>query len=192
MLLLCDEPQTDTDDYLNPATEPLDPGPQLTLPDTDLTSPNPSEHFHLSQAAFLGPPSPKTLRVQGKIHELTVTILIDLGSSHNIMQSWVVEFLKLPIVVINPFSVIVGNGASIQCSGSCASSHCQPDVPYTIFHSSNSWGRPCVGCTVAADPRCLSLGPKYSFYPIYLSKHPNSTHWLTLQHTHTYHISSVQ
>ncbi|XP_050895185.1 uncharacterized protein LOC127101785 [Lathyrus oleraceus] len=78
-----------------------------------------AEHFQLSQAALLGPPSPKTLRVNGHIKELGVTILIDSGSSHNIMQPRIVEFLGIPVVAHTPFSVIVGNGDSIQCNGCC-------------------------------------------------------------------------
>lgn len=42
------------------------------------------------------------------------------------MQPRIVKFLALPMVVLPPFSVIVGNGDSIQCSGSC------PDVKVTL------------------------------------------------------------
>lgn len=44
-------------------------------------------------------------------------ILIDSGSSHNIMQPRVDEFLKFPMVAITLFSVVKGNGDSITCSG---------------------------------------------------------------------------
>lgn len=98
---------------------PPDPGP-TPLPQTQTVDPPiDGAHFQLSQAALIGPPSPKTLRVQGQIHELLVTVLIDSGSSHNIMQPRVAEFLQLPVVAMTPFSVIVGNGDSIVCSGSC-------------------------------------------------------------------------
>lgn len=85
-------------------------------------------HFQLSKAALLGPPSPRTLLVHGRIHELHVTFLIDSGSSHNIMQPHIAELLGLPVIALNPFSVIVGNGESINCSGSCQ------DVPVTLFN----------------------------------------------------------
>lgn len=42
------------------------------------------------------------------------------------MQPRVAEFLHLPIVAIAPFSIVVGNGASIQCAGCC------PDVQVQI------------------------------------------------------------
>lgn len=78
-------------------------------------------HFHRSQAAFSGILSPRTLRVQGKIHELTVTVLVDSWSSHNIIQPRIAKILHLPVVPLTPFSVMVGNGETIKCSGSCDS-----------------------------------------------------------------------
>lgn len=85
-----------------------------------------SEQFHLSHAALGGQPSPRTLQLQGTIQHLIVTILIYSGSSHNILQPRIVEFLGLPILALNPFSVLVGNGDLIRCAGSCA------DVPLTL------------------------------------------------------------
>lgn len=71
--------------------------------------------------------------MHGVVKELTITVLIDSGSSHNIMQPWIAEFLNLPMVALNPFSVVVGNGETIQCSGQC------PDVPMQLagelFHT---------------------------------------------------------
>ncbi|MCI75639.1 retrotransposon-derived protein PEG10-like, partial [Trifolium medium] len=73
--VLADSGQT-TEDLLDPGeVSGGDPSPT-----TD------GEHFQLSTAALRGPPSPRTLRVEGRINELQVTILIDSGSSHNIMQ----------------------------------------------------------------------------------------------------------
>lgn len=74
----------------------------------------------------MGPSSSQTLCTQGLIHELAVSVLIDSGSSHNIIQPRIAEFLNLPMVAIKPFSVFVGNGQTIQCSGSCL------DVPVTL------------------------------------------------------------
>lgn len=53
-------------------------------------------------------------------------MLIDSGSSHNIIQPRIAEFLGLPIVAIKPFLVFVGNGQTIQYSGSCL------DVPVNL------------------------------------------------------------
>jgi len=42
-------------------------------------------HFHLSPQALTGTISPKTLKFTGLIHNLPVTVLIESGSSHNIL-----------------------------------------------------------------------------------------------------------
>lgn len=76
-----------------------------------------SDHFHLSPAYFKGTHSPRTLRVAGRIKELDVTILVDSGSSHNIIQPRIAKFLGVPVVAISPFSVMVGSGNTIQCLG---------------------------------------------------------------------------
>lgn len=77
------------------------------------------EHFPLSHIALTSLLSPKTLWVQGNIYELEVTILINLGSTHNILQPRVDEFFGLAVVDHTPFSVIVGNGEFIQCIICC-------------------------------------------------------------------------
>lgn len=101
--------------------------PSLLEPDPGSEdSPPLCEHFQLSRTALVGSLTPKTLRVQGMVRELVVTILIDSGSSHNIMQPRIAEFLQFPITAIAPFSVIVGNDQSITCAGSCS------DVPVKL------------------------------------------------------------
>lgn len=120
-----DSPEPDSEHLNDDAVASLLlPVPQPLSP-SESSSP-PAEHFQLSQAALIGPPSPRTLHVQGRVGELEVTILIDSGSSHNIMQPRIAEFLNLPMVAINPFSVVVGNGQSITCSGFCS------DVPVKL------------------------------------------------------------
>jgi len=51
---------------------------------------------------------------------LQVTVLVDSDSSHNIIQPHVADILKLPVEAFTPFSVIVGNGQSIECQGYCS------------------------------------------------------------------------
>ena len=119
-------PTSDTEHQMVESCPLLSPAPMSPPSSPDSSSPAAAEHFQLSQAALVGPPSPRTLRVQGRVGELEVTVLIDSGSSHNIMQPRVAEFLGLPMVVIKPFSVVVGNGDSITCSGFCA------DVPVNL------------------------------------------------------------
>jgi len=78
-------------------------------------------HFHLSPQALSGNPSPKTLKFTRLIHNLPITVLVDSDSSHNILQPRIAHHLHLPIKPTPPFFVIVGNGAFINCQGSCPS-----------------------------------------------------------------------
>ena len=91
---------------------PLLPSPMFTHSDSSDLMP-----FHLSIDAILGSPSPRTLCLYGLIHEHSISVLVDLESSHNIIQPRVTQFLSLPVVALLPFSVLVGNGDSLQCSG---------------------------------------------------------------------------
>jgi len=61
--------------------------------------------------------SPKTLKFQDLIHNFPVIMLIDSGSSHNILQPRIAKHLHLPIQPNPPFKVMVGNGAFITCQG---------------------------------------------------------------------------
>ena len=86
-------------------------------------------HFHISPQAISGTISPKTLKFIGLIHNLPVTVLIDSGSSHNILQPRIAHHLHLAISPSPPLSVMVGNGAFIQCQGLC------PSVDISLQHS---------------------------------------------------------
>ncbi|KAK4400825.1 Retrovirus-related Pol polyprotein from transposon.6 [Sesamum angolense] len=55
----------------------------------------------------------------GCIHEHIVTILVDSGSSHNIVQSRFAVFLGLPVMSLVSFSIMVGNGEALHCSCVC-------------------------------------------------------------------------
>jgi hypothetical protein len=89
-------------------------------------------YFHLSPQALTGQPSPRTLKFYGKLYGLPVSVLIDTENTHNILQSRIANHLHMPHTPIPKFSVMVGNGSRIQCSGFC------PNVPLalqnTTFH----------------------------------------------------------
>lgn len=103
--------------------------PNPPIPTTILNTPRPTsppnhpspqqEHFHLSMHAVTRQPSPKTFRFTRSILGHQVAVLIDSGSSHNIMQPRTAHFLSLPINPIESFAVLVGNGAYLHCSGMC-------------------------------------------------------------------------
>jgi hypothetical protein len=112
------------------ATEPPDPTSppppsDLLLPPTafppEPTTPTSLEPelFQLSLQAVTGQPSPRTLRFVATIHGHPLTILVDSGSSHNIIQPQIATFLRLPIQPMSSFTVMVGNGDHLNCTGLC-------------------------------------------------------------------------
>nr|KYP43838.1 Retrotransposable element Tf2 [Cajanus cajan] len=107
LLLLCEE-ETDTCPFLID-TPPADSPSQNTM----------GSHFHLSTSALTGQPSAQTLKFQGTIYGQRVIILVDTGSSHNIIQPRMVQYLNLHPVPTQPFKVMVGNGAYISCTTVC-------------------------------------------------------------------------
>ncbi|XP_058775591.1 uncharacterized protein LOC131649859 [Vicia villosa] len=83
--------------------------------DTDLND----TYFQLSPQAVTGQFSPHILKFKGSIAGLPVMVLVDTGSTHNIMQPRIAHHLNLQTTPINQFSVMVGNGSHLQCEGIC-------------------------------------------------------------------------
>ncbi|XP_057452390.1 uncharacterized protein LOC130744215 [Lotus japonicus] len=116
-LLMCDD--TEDDDLLS----------------EDLAAdPTPPTFLHLSAHAFQGLPNPKTLTFQGAVLGHTVSVLVDTGSTHNVMPPRLARFLRLPTKPVPRFHVMVGNGNHIDCTSYC------PDIALTLegtlFHVS--------------------------------------------------------
>ena len=90
-----------------------------------LTQIHPLTHPHyptpMTLSIFISPlkPSQNSIPSNPKIHNLPITVLIDSGSSHNILQTRIANHLHLPIKPTPPFSVMVGNNAFINCQGLC-------------------------------------------------------------------------
>ncbi|GAU18789.1 hypothetical protein TSUD_80780 [Trifolium subterraneum] len=107
--------------------EPLDHNENSSDPENTNTTEEAAEtYFQLSPHALTGQFSPQTLKFKGLIHGLSVTVLIDTGSTHNILQPRIATHLQIQSLPIPSFSVMVGNGSHIQCSGLCK------DVPITL------------------------------------------------------------
>lgn len=106
----------------DPTINEDNPPPPLT-PDTPSID---SINFQLSPQALTGQPSPQTLKFKGIIAGLIVAVLVDSGSSHNILQPRIATHLNLPITPTPQFSVMVGNGDHIHCTGFC------PAVPLSL------------------------------------------------------------
>nr|KYP31052.1 Retrovirus-related Pol polyprotein from transposon 17.6 [Cajanus cajan] len=119
LLLLCDE----------------EPNPGLEIADQlqdqlETEQVSPAIHFQLSSHALTGSPSSQTLKFRGHIQGFSVVVLIDTGSSHNIIQPRIANFLQLPSVPTQPFKVMVGNGDHISCTHYC------PNVPISFHQTS--------------------------------------------------------
>ncbi|XP_058767801.1 uncharacterized protein LOC131641513 [Vicia villosa] len=122
LLLLVD----DDDSESLPTMEPIQ---DQTLDSAQVINSD-ETYFQLSPQAVNGHFSPKTLKFNGLINGLAVTVLIDTGSTHNILQPRIAQHLKLPTTPIPNFAVMVGNGSKLFCSGLC------PKVPITLQDTS--------------------------------------------------------
>lgn len=76
--------------------------------------------------ALIGSPNSRCLRMQGKMAEKNLQMLVDGGSSHNFIQTRVAKYLGLDVLPSPQFSVIVGNGENLKCVGKCK------QVPFEI------------------------------------------------------------
>jgi len=99
--------------------------------DTDPPEDNPphdqsNNYFQISPQAVSGQFSPQTLKFQGFIRGQPIMVLLDTGSTHNILQPRIASHLNLPIDNGPQFSVMVGNGSYLECQGTCR------NVPITL------------------------------------------------------------
>ncbi|KAL0283614.1 UNVERIFIED_CONTAM: Retrovirus-related Pol polyprotein from transposon.6 [Sesamum angustifolium] len=116
MLLLSDNPPDLFNTCLDPKDSPSSPAAALT--DGVL--------FQLSPVAVSGSTSPHTVCLRSLIRRHVVSVLIDSGSSHNIIQPRVAAFLSLAKLPLPSFPVLVGNDAALHCSEVCR------DVPLML------------------------------------------------------------
>lgn len=82
-------------------------------PEVDPPSIHP-QFFALSTTALYGLSSLQALRITAYIHHQPVTILIDCGSTHNIIQPSIVSLFGLPTTTIREIPVMVDNGDHIK------------------------------------------------------------------------------
>ncbi|OMO81561.1 reverse transcriptase [Corchorus capsularis] len=92
------------------STIPLPPPPQ----NYEAVGP---DDFQVSFHALYGQSQHRCLKLIAKIAGQYFNVLIDSGSTHNLVQPRVAKFLNLVVQPSPPLSVSVGNGASLQCSG---------------------------------------------------------------------------
>ncbi|KAI5395213.1 hypothetical protein KIW84_061712 [Lathyrus oleraceus] len=75
-----------------------------------------SEH-HLSLNALNGSHGTGTMRFQGRIQGVAITVLLDSGSSDDFLQPRIANYLQPPIESTAQFPVLVGNGNSLTTMG---------------------------------------------------------------------------
>lgn len=75
-----------------------------------------AELLGISLHAIAGAPSPKTMRIIGKIGNSTVIVLIDTGSTHSFVDVKVARREKMQVVG-SKMAVQVANGDTLSCPG---------------------------------------------------------------------------
>lgn len=73
----------------------------------------------ISMHAFEGHLNPSTFKLEGFIKSQTISILVDLGSTHNFIQIETAIRLKLVIHAIKPFTVATSGEEKIICDKMC-------------------------------------------------------------------------
>ena len=104
-------PESNPSEPLSPSKHDYDQASPETTQPFDPTS----LHPHISLHAMAGVPATDTFRLYGLINNTRVTILVDIGSTHNFVQPRVAKFLNLPLRDTLPLRVMVGNGSVLDC-----------------------------------------------------------------------------
>ncbi|KAL9460236.1 hypothetical protein AB3S75_003442 [Citrus x aurantiifolia] len=86
-----------------------------TVPNEETTNPSPEISFH----ALIGTTGPSTFRLSAKINNQHLSVLINIGSTHNYLHPRLAHFLHLAIEKTISFLVAVGNGEWIRSEGHC-------------------------------------------------------------------------
>jgi hypothetical protein len=99
-----------------PTSEPVMEGPVMDSMEYAYSE----EHPEISLHAITGSSHPKTMRIIGTIGGKRVIILIDSGSTHNFLDSSVVQSSRLLVSKESRVRVQVANGEQILSEGKCA------------------------------------------------------------------------
>lgn len=99
------------------------------------------DNGEISLHALKGVTNNKIIKVEGRVKDKSLMILIDSGSTHNFLDEGIAGRLKCPLSDAQPLSVIVTNGGRVLSNSTC--------------HGFN-WEMQ--GEEFEADPRLLQLG----------------------------------
>nr|GEX50323.1 hypothetical protein [Tanacetum cinerariifolium] len=93
----------------------------------------PLQFLALSTAVLHGTTCPLAIRIIGHINGHSVTVLVDFGSSHDIIKPCLVSFLNLPSDSQPSFPVMIGDGTFLHCTGQCLNVElCLSETPFSI------------------------------------------------------------
>ncbi|OMO69482.1 Retroviral aspartyl protease [Corchorus olitorius] len=135
--------------------------------------------FQVSLYALHGLGSHSCLKLTGVIKAHAFTVLIDSGSTHNLVQPRVVQHLGLPIELAPPLSSRVGNGAILQCPGMV--SGLKMDLQGVVFQL-DLFLLDIHGADVVLGIQWLSqLGPILVDFSLLLMSFSLNGQWITLQ-----------
>jgi hypothetical protein len=88
---------------------------------TDITPPSdpPEVEPVISLNDLTGFSAPQTLKLISYIKHRKVIILVDSGSTHNFIHRRIAQETHFYIHVVNNFQIMIANGGSMKCGGSC-------------------------------------------------------------------------
>jgi hypothetical protein len=69
--------------------------------------------------------APQTLKLIGYIKHRKVIILVDSGSTHNFIHRCISQETNFYNRAVNNFQIMIANGGSMKCGGSCENVHLQ-------------------------------------------------------------------
>lgn len=101
-----------------------------------------------------GNPAAHTIRVNGKIMDHPVHILVDTSSTHSFINDWLVKKFNLPIQSSHNFHVLVATGEQLEGTGICQNIllKCQElEMPINLLLL------PLEGCQIVFGVQWLSL-----------------------------------
>lgn len=78
------------------------------------------DNGEISLHALRGLANNKIIKVEGKVGESKLMILIDNGSTHNFLDESTAKRLKCSLISTQPLSVIVANGSKVMSKSACA------------------------------------------------------------------------
>lgn len=107
-----------------------------------------------------------------------VSVLVDSGSTHDVIQPRVASFLGLPTDTTTSFPVMVGDGNYIQCTGQCPNVTLKLDeANFTIL----PFILPVAGVDIVLDITWLSsIGPHTADYSFPQITFPHAGKMITL------------